>query len=88
MCRCFFLENELFYVVEEIRLELDIFLYLYGKFIVNVSEGYISWDDLMLNFLVVDISKSFRSSFILVISCIYIFILGIIGNILKRCLKF
>lgn len=72
-------EDELFHAVEEIRPELDIPLYLYGKSTANVPEGYISWDDLMLNSPAADISKSLRSSFTLVTPCIYIFTSGTTG---------
>lgn len=87
MCRCLLSEDELFHAVEEIRPELDIPLYLYGKSTADVPEGYISWDDLMLNSPAADISKSLRSSFTLVTPCIYIFTSGTTGNIMKRCPK-
>lgn len=84
MCRCLLLEDELFHAIEEIRPELDIPLYLYGKSTGSVPEGYISWDDLMLNSLGADISKSLRSSFTMVTPCIYIFTSGTTGNIAER----
>lgn len=72
-------EDELFHAIEEIRPELDIPLYLYGKSSASVPDGYISWDDLMLNSPGADISKTVRSGFTLVTPCIYIFTSGTTG---------
>lgn len=79
--RCFVSEEELFHAIEEIRSELDIPLYLFGKSNASVPHGYISWDDLMLNAPGAEICKSLRSSYTLVTPCIYIFTSGTTGNI-------
>lgn len=72
-------EEELFHAIEEIRSELDIPLYLFGKSNASVPHGYISWDDLMLNAPGAEICKSLRSSYTLVTPCIYIFTSGTTG---------